>query len=310
MSFCSNNGLAYYAAVNEAWKYFPDKPGLTSGIILAGFGAGAFFFDNISTAIINPDDVKVGTPEFTVIVQERFVLMLRWLVVCWACLAVIGMATVWKAPEALLRKMSAMRAEKEEQINLSKEADTTDRLTLPTYEEAVLASDDFDPSKHASIKEMVLSRQSVVLFFVATMSIFTGFFIMNQTKNFAILNGLLDDKDLALIMSLGSIFNTLRFLWSWWLDHSTLKIVFGTLLVAQITLNFTIFFVDKNWYTYALWTWLFMFCEGGHFTLLPNIMFRIFGSKAVAIYGWFGCFCALASLTQVFLDDWFMTDTL
>ena len=56
ISFCSNNGLAYYAAVNEAWKFFPDKPGLTSGIILAGFGGGAFIFDNISTGIINPND--------------------------------------------------------------------------------------------------------------------------------------------------------------------------------------------------------------------------------------------------------------
>ena len=111
-------------------------------------------------------------------------------------------------------------------------------------------------------------------------------------------------------MSLGSIFNTARFMWSWWLDHSTLKIVFGTLIAAQILLNFTIFLVDKNWYTYALWVWLFMFCEGGHFTLLPNIMFRIFGSRAVAIYGWFGSFCAVASLTQVLLDDWFLKDTL
>ena len=237
--------------------------------------------------------------------------MLRWLILCWACLVLIGILTIWKAPEDLMRKMSALRKEKEteEKINNTKEIDLTDRLTLPTFEEAVLATSDFDPSKHATIKEMLLSRQSVILFIVSTFSIFTGFFVVNQTKTFGELNGLNDDRYLALICSIGSIFNTLRFVWSWWLDHAKLKIVYGTLLLAQVVLNFTIFFVDKNWYTYALWIWLFMFCEGGHFTILPNILFRIFGSRAVAVYGWFGSFCAVVSVTQIFLDDWFLGPT-
>jgi hypothetical protein len=64
LSFVLNNGLAYFAACNEAWKYFPDKPGLASGIILAGIGGGSFFFDNISTALINPNDLQPGTQAF------------------------------------------------------------------------------------------------------------------------------------------------------------------------------------------------------------------------------------------------------
>jgi hypothetical protein len=64
LAWSFNNGIAYYAACNEAWKFFPDKPGFASGIILAGFGCGSFFFDNLSTYIINPNDYAVGSPEF------------------------------------------------------------------------------------------------------------------------------------------------------------------------------------------------------------------------------------------------------
>ena len=56
LSFSFNNGIAFFAATQEAWKFFPDRPGFASGIILAGFGGGAFVFDNISTAIINPEN--------------------------------------------------------------------------------------------------------------------------------------------------------------------------------------------------------------------------------------------------------------
>lgn len=109
---------------------------------------------------------------------------------------------------------------------------------------------------------------------------------------------------------MGSIFNTLRFLWSWWLDYSSLKVVYGTLIACQTILNFTIFLVDKNWYTYALWIWLFMFCEGGNFTLLPNEFIRLFGSKSLAVYGFFGSYISFVGLLQIALFDLFLKDTL
>lgn len=65
---------------------------------------------------------------------------------------------------------------------------------------------------------------------MATMAIFTGFFVVNQTKNFGAVHGLANDKTLALIASIGAVFNCLRFLWSWALDYFSFRIVFGTLL--------------------------------------------------------------------------------
>ena len=35
------------------WEWFPNNKGLVSGIILAGYGFGAFFYGYISTALAN-----------------------------------------------------------------------------------------------------------------------------------------------------------------------------------------------------------------------------------------------------------------
>ena len=50
-------------------------------------------------------------------------------------------------------------------------------------------------------------------------------------------------------------------------------------------LDFTISFVSSNQILYALWVSLILFCEGGHFTLVPNVLKKIYGEKATFLYG-------------------------
>ena len=83
---------------------------------------------------------------------------------------------------------------------------------------------------HASIKEMLFSKPTAILYTIAVFSVFTGFFILNQYKLFGVLNGIDNDKFLATVGSIGFVFSMLRFIWSWSLDKSTFKIVFGVLL--------------------------------------------------------------------------------
>ena len=48
------NGLTYYIPMHHGWLWFPDSPGLVSGIIIGGFGFGPLIFGNVATAIVNP----------------------------------------------------------------------------------------------------------------------------------------------------------------------------------------------------------------------------------------------------------------
>ena len=98
----------------------------------------------------------------------------------------------------------------------------------------------------------------------------------------------------------------MRFVWAVSFDLSSTKVVYGALLAVQIILNFSIFLVDKNYYLYAIWVWLYTFCEGGIFVLMPNIIKRIYGSKTTAMYGFIASFSAASSVITLFMYKWFL----
>jgi len=52
-------GITYAAPIAEAIKWMPEKKALVTGIIVAGFGGGAFVFGQIAIAVVNPDDKNV-----------------------------------------------------------------------------------------------------------------------------------------------------------------------------------------------------------------------------------------------------------
>lgn len=85
------------------------------------------------------------------------------------------------------------------------------------------------------------------------------------------------DIFLTEVGSVSAIFGSLRFIWSTALDHYSYKKVYGTLLVLQIILGLTYSFAAKSKYMYATWVCLSVWCEGGHFTLVPNILKIIYG---------------------------------
>lgn len=50
--------------VHHGWLWFPGQPGLVSGLVIGGFGLSALIFDNVSTAIINPQNLKTDDPNY------------------------------------------------------------------------------------------------------------------------------------------------------------------------------------------------------------------------------------------------------
>lgn len=51
-------GLSYYPILKTCWKYFPEKKGIITGIILCVFGFSPLVFTSLADAVINPDKVK------------------------------------------------------------------------------------------------------------------------------------------------------------------------------------------------------------------------------------------------------------
>ena len=83
--------------IYTGWRYYPNNKGLVSGIVLAGFGFGAFVFNFVATAIVNPDNVKADpvTGFFPLDVADRVPKMIKILSACWLGLAIIGICMVF-----------------------------------------------------------------------------------------------------------------------------------------------------------------------------------------------------------------------
>ena len=52
--------LAYAPPMAVAMRWFPNKKGLVNGIIVGGFGLGAFIFNFVQTTYLNPQNRSPG----------------------------------------------------------------------------------------------------------------------------------------------------------------------------------------------------------------------------------------------------------
>ena len=130
-------------------------------------------------------------------------------------------------------------------------------------------------------------------------SFFLGSFTVGSYKTFGEINNL-PESYLTIIGSVGSIFNAIRFIWSGLLDRYSYKVVYGTLLVLQIIFGTLIIFCKKSEGLYAICYCMIMFCEGGHFTIVPNVLKQIFGDKATQLYSFAFSYTGAMSLILLF----------
>ena len=102
--FGTGCGLAYVAPMIAGWSYLPQSKGLVSGGILAGFGAGGFFFSLIGSKLVNPALHNAVNGVFPSEVYDNFPHMLRTLSFLYAIVALIGSLLVFEpkvAPTAI-----------------------------------------------------------------------------------------------------------------------------------------------------------------------------------------------------------------
>ncbi len=99
LSWSINQGISYMVPVHHGWLWFPESPGLVSGLVIGGFGLGALVFNNVSTLIINPDNLKSTEVDYDKIISGRFVKMLHYLLLSYALLALLGVALIFSGPK-------------------------------------------------------------------------------------------------------------------------------------------------------------------------------------------------------------------
>lgn len=102
------------------WEWFPDNKGLVSGLVVGGYGFGAFIFGFVSTALANPDDVSPAVPKdgstedklFPRSVADKVPEMFRTCLYFWIALSVIAILLVRRNPEYVRQEENRMRSDK------------------------------------------------------------------------------------------------------------------------------------------------------------------------------------------------------
>ena len=93
------NGLTYMVPMHHGWLWFPDKPGLISGIIIGGFGFGALVFGPLATKIVNPHNELSVNGKYPEDVDEKVPFMLLILEVCYLFVCVISTLLIFPGPD-------------------------------------------------------------------------------------------------------------------------------------------------------------------------------------------------------------------
>lgn len=100
-------GLSYTVPLKIAWDHYPEKKGLISGIVLAGFGVGSFIFNIVSTLIVNPKNLDTGKNGFyPQSVSKHVPSMITKISIIWSILIVISVYLIKplkKQEEALFK---------------------------------------------------------------------------------------------------------------------------------------------------------------------------------------------------------------
>lgn len=99
-------GFTFMVHLFLSWKYIPGYEGFMTGVINTGFACGGAFFNYLSTALVNPDNVDAikPTPDnpevkpFGREVADNVPTMLRTLCYIWFGLFVVSFLTIQGYP--------------------------------------------------------------------------------------------------------------------------------------------------------------------------------------------------------------------
>jgi len=253
-------GLGYVTPVATAAKWFPDKKGFITGMVVMGFGLGALFMS------------KIIAPSYQTMFTNADVT--KWPSVFYAIAATLGVpglvaASTLKNPPAGFVPAG---------------------WTPPAAEAKANAAADL------TLKECVFSRRFWLIWVVFFCNITAGLmFIGFQSP---MLQNLLKrgDPDLttaalgaagATLIAISSLFNGIgRFFWGGLSDKIGRTNTFRIILGSQILIFVALIFVQSP-LLFGVLVCYILLCYGGGFGTAPSFVLTVFGNKIMAVV--YGC---------------------
>ncbi|XP_022338088.2 apicoplast pyruvate carrier 1-like isoform X1 [Crassostrea virginica] len=280
-------GIAYATPMGCAMKWLPDKKGLVNGCVVAGFGGGAFIFDQIQTAYINPGNDKTNFDENgekyfqqdDILDRVPFCFLL--LGGCYAAMQFVGVMLLRDPPEECHSLINS-----KESLNSAIDDEITETTPILKNENTGNNEDESE-ERNLTPRETLQQPEFYKLWF---MYLFNGqgiSFISSLYKAFG-QTFIADDYFLAIVGSLAAVCNGAgRIMWGALADKFCFKtaMVFSTGLFSFFILSFELTSLAGK-PLYLIWVCCLFLSFSGNFSLLPTATAKAFGKTHYGVnYG-------------------------
>jgi len=324
MLFGLGSALVYTIPIVCSYRWLPNHKGLVSGVIVAGYGAGALVFDQVSTAYTNPENVALQSGDDDLVdddlwsgyincdakggsrVCSRASSLYLLLGCCYTGLILFGALLIGEPLEPL------------EQIKddagiyeaLGDDA-TVDICTGEQTDVAVASvTESLAVENPQSIGELLQSTTMRLTTLNYILTATPGVFIAGSYKVIAS-QYFNDDRFLTNVGSGASVGNCLgRLFWGWASDRFGWNTAIITLSSVQtfLILSYRLVASSDNESMFSFWTAFIYFNYGGNFAIYPVAITELFGRDRCGInygvvYGIYGFICAIVLLFLTFLID-------
>jgi OFA family oxalate/formate antiporter-like MFS transporter len=248
-------GLGYVTPVATAAKWFPERKGLVTGMVVMGFGVGAFLMS------------KGLAPFLLAQTKGNLVLVFFWLGVVFAAILIPSSLALSEPPPRLLAIVSHRSDGKS-----------------PT-----------EPNDPDTIGPYLRSSEFIMMWMVFFFNIAAGISIISfQSPLLQEVWGLadpsLEPETLAAygatLIAVSSLFNGVgRLFWGLLSDQIGRVRVFRILLASQMIV-FGILMTERNPWVFSALVCYVLLCFGGGFATMPSFVLDVFGARHMsAIYG-------------------------
>jgi MFS family permease len=248
-------GLGYISPVSTLIKWFPDRPGMATGMAIMGFGGGAFIASPLSVWLMQ----KFSTPTHIGVAEAFIGLGIIYLAYMWVGAAIVRIpAPTWK-PEGYT---APVRASKLITVN------------------------------HVHVYDAIKTPQFWLIWWVLCLNVTAGIGVLGQASAMSqeMFPGHITPLAAAGFVGLLSLFNMVgRFFWASTSDYIGRKntyfafFVIGTVLYALVPWSGSIGSIAA----FVLCFLVIISMYGGGFATVPAYLKDMFGTRYVgAIHGW------------------------
>jgi OFA family oxalate/formate antiporter-like MFS transporter len=254
-------GLGYVTPVATAAKWFPDKKGFITGMVVMGFGFGALLMS------------KIFAPMLIEMTSGNMVLVFAYLGAIFLVLTLIVASFLENPPAGYTVQMK------------SNASDAAKKAAAPSAHDL----------ESGTFGQYVFNRRFFVMWVIFFCNIGAGIAIIGFQS--PMLQDLLklDDPSLdvktlasmgATLIAVTSIFNGIgRFFWGGISDKIGRVNAFRIMLVTQLVCYVALIFVQSPMIFSILFCYILL-CYGGGFGTMPSFVTTVFGSKMMAVvYG-------------------------